>query len=268
MKYLLAIALGFYLSSLAASGGLIMLNTVYSTGENTATDSTGSYDTNWSLVSYTDWYGTDTTTNYSGTSARAYVATNYPGPNTGYWVADSASGSWIAQNPVQGNGGAGTQGSLAGVYDYQLKFAVTGTQTVLISGSIAADNQYAIALTGTTTKVEVDGPGSTGTSTNPASSSYVFVTTNTSSQYGGTYGSNAPLAFSFYATATGTMTLDFLVNNLQEGTSTQDNASGLFIENFEVQAVPEPSTWAIILMGLGLLAFARYRAKRAPSLPA
>jgi hypothetical protein len=266
MKCFFIALFGFYLSYGAASAGLIMLNTVYGSGENLKTDSTGTYDGNFSLVSYTDWYGSNTTTNFSGNATHAYLVstTNTATFPTGYWTNDTAAGSWIGQVPVEGTGSAGTLGSLAGVYDYQLTFVVTGTQTVLISGDIAADNQYAIALTGTTTYVGVDGPGSTGTSTNPASSSYVFVKGNSSSEFGGTYGDNAPLAFSFTGTATGTMTLDFFVNNLQEGTSTQDNASGLYVEDLEIQVVPEPPTWMILLAGLGLVAFARHRARPAP----
>jgi hypothetical protein len=273
MKFFMLIVLGFCLSSMTASASLIMLNTQYSTGEGTtASNSTGSYDTYWTLYSYTNWYyGTGTITpSYYGTSAdQAYLITNYPGPDTGYWLDNSSSGRWIGTNPAQGNGGAGTVGALAGVYDYQVQFSVAGTQMVHVTGEYAADNQLGIEFTPAsgTTIVELSGP-SGGTSTDPNSSNYLFNKTESTSssavsQFGGTYGSNAPIAFSFYATATtGTNDIDFLVNNLEEGTSSQQNASGLFIEDFEVQAVPEPSTWAIILMGLGLLAFAGYRAQR------
>jgi hypothetical protein len=271
MKFLVVIVLGICLSSGAAWADLIQLDTAYSTGVNVTQNTSGGadngyyYDTKWTLESYTNFYtsGTITTTPYASTS-HAYVVTSYPGPNTGYWVNNSSAASWIAPDPVQGNGGAGTTGELAGVYDYQLSFAVTGNQKVVISGMIAADNQFAIVYNGTT--VEVSGP-SGGTSTDPTSSNYFFsktesTSTNPTSQFGGSYGSNAPIAFSFTLTATGTSTIDFFVNNFPEGTSSQDNASGLFVEDFVVEAVPEPSTWAIVIMGLGLLAFARYRAQR------
>jgi hypothetical protein len=273
MKFFMVMALGFCISSVKASADLIMLNTLYNTGEGTtASNSTGSYDTYWTLYSYTNFYTSGSiTTSFYGSSYEAYLITNYPGPNTGYWLSNNGTTvNWIGTNPTQGNGGAGTSGALAGVYDYRVQFDVTGTQMVHVTGEYAADNQLGIEFTpatGTTT-VELSGP-SGGTSTDPTSSNYIFSKSESTgtapvSQYGGTYGSNAPISFSFYATAsTGTNDIDFLVNNLPEGTSSQDNASGLFIEDFEVQAVPEPSTWAIILMGLGLLAFGRRHALRA-----
>jgi hypothetical protein len=276
MKCLLAILLGFCASIVAASAQQIVpLNT-----ENTgASVNSSGADNNWSLVSYYDWYnlsGGGTTPYTTSPANYAYVATTYPAPT--YWTPDTTSpiAKWIAPNPNQGTGAVNNGNAPApGIYTYQLTFTSSVARTVQISGEVAADNQIGIVYNGV---VEVAGPSATPTagvySTNPANSNYLFsktnsTSTNPTSQYGGQYGSNAPLVFNFNVAANvGTNTIDFLVNNVVVYNSSgqlyspDDNATGLFVTDFEVQAVPEPSTWAIVVAGLGLLAFARFRASR------
>jgi hypothetical protein len=267
MKCVIAIAVSLCVSSVAVSAQQI----IGENADNTGASVNGSgVDNHWSLVSYDDWYDLNGggLTTYTGTYTYAYVATTYPGPT--YWTPDTTppptttpTAKWIAQNPNQGTGAVGT-GAAPGIYTYQLTFMTTGTQTVQISGEVAADNQFGIVFNGA---VEVSGPGG-GTSTDPASSNYLFTKSNTTSQYGGQYGDDAPLTFDFDVTpsSTGTNTLDFLVNNLKVTSSAPyNNASGLFVTDFEVETVPEPPTWAIVLAGLGLAALLRFRAARALS---
>jgi hypothetical protein len=244
---------------MASAQQIVALNT-----ENTgASVGSAGADKNWSMVSYYDWYGLSGggTTNYTGSAAYAYVATTYP--NSTYWTPNTTSptAKWIAPQANQGTGAVGS-GAAPGIYTYQLTFTSSIARTVQISGEVAADNQFGIVYNGV---VEVSGPGG-GTSTDSSSASYLFTKSNTSSQFGGQYGSNAPILFNFDVTAhVGTNIVDFLVNNLQvTSDSPYNNASGLFVTDFEVQVVPEPPTWAIVLAGLGgLLVLRRIRTAQA-----
>jgi hypothetical protein len=53
-------------------------------------------------------------------------------------------------------------------------------------------------------------------------------------------------------------TIDFVVNN-QDDTNGTINPTGLLVSNLKVvsNAIPEPSTWALMFGGLGMLFFVR-----------
>jgi hypothetical protein len=68
------------------------------------------------------------------------------------------------------------------------------------------------------------------------------------------YASLSSFSFDLSVGAGSTTTLDFLVMNQNNG---YNNPTGIFVTDLEVVAVPEPPTWAIVLAGLGLMAFGR-----------
>jgi hypothetical protein len=265
MKYLVAVVVSFFCSSLVASADLVMLNTE-NTGQQTTTSGGVTTDNYWK---YSNFYNVDgfsaTTDGTPGT--QAIVITAQPSA----WISDSGTtpvGFWLGALANQNDNSAkGTVGGVApGVYAYQLTFTSTTARTVLVSGEIAADNNYEIAygssVVGSTIKVAAPGSGAAAVgATISSSNTYGF---DSSTLMSGTqqYASLSPFSFTLSVAANSTTTLDFLVLNQNNG---YNNPSGIYVTDFEVVAVPEPPTWAIVMAGLGLVAFGRHRMQRVAS---
>ena len=160
-------------------------------------------------------------------------ATNGAFPIDGYWTQNTAISQWDTPfNPLQSN----TDPSVNGSYVYQTQFTVTGTPSSenALSFNFAADNEVAsISLNGTT---------------------FYTGTTDGSSQYW-----NFIPVTAYNLIQGGTNTLLFnVINYAQNG----GNPSGLDVRFTNVSAVPEPSTWAMMLAGFAGLGLAGYRSRR------
>jgi hypothetical protein len=257
MESLKLIALGFCLSSVAASADLIPLNTE-NTGQQTTTSSGTTTDNNWL---YSNFYNVDgfgaVTAGTPGTLA--IVVTTQPAG----WISDSGTtpvGFWLG--PGANQSGSSPGGDAPGIYAYQLTFTSTTARAVLVSGEMAADNNYEIAygssVVGATIEVQAPGTGAASVgSTISSGNTYGF---DPSTLASGTqqYGSLSPFSF-ILSVAAGSTTLDFLVLNQNNN---MNNPTGLYVTDFAVVATPEPSTWAIVIMGLVTVTWARYRALR------
>jgi hypothetical protein len=151
-------------------------------------------------------------------------------------VPNSLTSSWDTPfNPLNSN----TDPSVNGTYDYSTSFVVSGPVSSSVGelkGQFAADNEVAsIALNGV--KIYT-GP------------------TDGSSQFSGW---TSFFDIGNFKTGTNTIVFD-VVNYAQNG----GNPSGLDVQ-FLSSAVPEPSTWAMMLLGFAGLGFAGYRRARAHS---
>lgn len=168
----------------------------------------------------------DPAINYPG---QAYV--NGPHPA---WIPNSATSSWITPyNPFNQN----TDPSVNGIYEFQTTFTVTGsTLGAFFTGQFAADNVISqILLNG---NVIYTGPAS-------------------GSQFDGWTGFGATNFFQL-----GVNTLEFdLVNYAQSG----GNPGGINVQ-FLTAAVPEPSTWAMMILGFFGVGFLAYRRKSGAAL--
>jgi hypothetical protein len=158
-------------------------------------------------------------------SGNAYV--NGPHPN---WIPNSATSSWITPfDPFNQN----TDPSVNGTYHFQTTFTVTGsTLGAFFTGQFAADNVISqILLNGTAIY------------TGPASGSQFT-------------GWTAFSANNFFQLGVNTLEFD-VVNYAQSGGG---NPAGLNVQ-FLTAAVPEPSTWAMMILGFLGVGFLAYRRK-------
>ena len=147
------------------------------------------------------------------------------------WLPNSSTSSWDTPfNPVNSS----TDPSGSGTYDYSTSFVVSGSglssSVGYLKGQFAADNEVAsITLNGV--KIYT-GP------------------TDGSSQYSGW------TSFSDIGNfQSGTNTIVFDVANYAQSAG---NPSGLNVQ-FVASAVPEPATWAMMLLGFAGLGFMGYR---------
>ncbi len=138
------------------------------------------------------------------------------------WLANNSTSRWITPTP---NPNQSLDPTANNTYIYKLDFDLTGFQpgTASFSGRFAVDNLVSsIKLNGTTLAAA-----------------------------GGTFGSWT--AFSANSGfVTGLNTLTFTTTNLRQATG---NPAGLRVEftNSSIAAVPEPATWAMMIMGFGLI---------------
>jgi hypothetical protein len=172
----------------------------------------------------------------SGTSDTVVHTLGYGFPVTVYTAQlDNSLSRWIGPNTDQLNGPGG-------IYDYQTTFSLTGLNplTAVISGQWSSDNAgVEIWLNGV----------NTGNLPNP---------------YGtpGTYSFENWMQFSISTGfVAGVNTLDFRVMN-GNGDADQFGPTALRVEMSGIaSAVPEPSTWATMILGFFGLGFMAYRRK-------
>ncbi|MTV36363.1 FxDxF family PEP-CTERM protein [Duganella radicis] len=158
----------------------------------------------------------------------AYISADNVWPVAKAWTANTDSSKWITPTS---NVGAWLDPVVDGVYDYRLSFDLSGydASTAAFTGRYAADNSVVVLLNG-----------------QQIASGHKF---DTWLSFGASSGF-----------VSGVNTLDFVVTN---GHQTDNNPTGLRAEflSSTVAAVPEPTTYAMLLAGLGLLAFAAKRRK-------
>jgi hypothetical protein len=225
MKCLVVILVAFCLSGMLASAQeLVPLNTE-NTGE--VTTNGGTQDKYWIYDSNS---ASDSDNNYGETPGSTVGAVLVTRPADQWYVP--TSGSWVGPSANQSNSGSNQGGNSYGLYNYELKFSATSAQTsVDISGMFAADNETEIVFNGT------------------------VIQSFGSQQYG------SLTSFNFDETAlvgTNANLLQFIVKN--DGTT--DSPTGLYVTDFEVVALPEPPTWAIVLAGFGLMSLGRFFLRR------
>jgi hypothetical protein len=183
----------------------------------------GPTDANWSITAYS---GTDPTVpEFTAAPGPAFIAVDTPGtfPFTA-WAQPIAGSQWITptSNPAQS-----FDPSSNGFYTYTETFkAAAGT---VVKGSYLTDNTVVdIFLSPIGGSIVNSGGGFT----NPAST-FAF----------------APLA------QTGTYTLNFVVENFAQ------NGGNPTALDVSVSAVPEPATWAMMILGFMGIGFLAYRRK-------
>ena len=157
---------------------------------------------------------------------------NFP---IGPWLADDTNSRWLTPSA---NAADSFDATTDGLYTYSETFSLAGINaaTASFTGRFAVDNSVdTILLNG----VALAGSGGTFTGFTSFSSA------------GGTF--NA-----------GNNTLTFIVRNFA---SASGNPTGLRVEvagvGDPISAIPEPSTWAMLVMGMGLTGFAARRRKAA-----
>ena len=152
-------------------------------------------------------------------------------PINGAWLANNSTSLWITP---QSNGNQTLDPAADGLYSYSLNFDLTGFQFASASflGRFAVDNSVdSITLNGNA----VLGSGGTFGSWSNFSSSGGFVS--------------------------GVNTLTFNTRNFAQNGG---NPAGLRVEFLQSNAiaVPEPATWALLILGFGLVGGAMRRRER------
>jgi hypothetical protein len=142
------------------------------------------------------------------------------------WPTAPAGANWISAFGRRGN----LDPSVPGNYDYQLTFGVQPGLAFNITGQWATDN--------------------VGTD--------ILVNGASSGQAADGLDSLSNFSVAGVGSASGTDTLDFLVENL--GVDSGTNATGLLVTGFDY-TVPEPAT--MIILGTGLISLGLFRRRRA-----
>ena len=226
-KAILLAALGFLTVAIAPTAQAATI-TLFNTGVDSAGVPlpNGSLESHYSLVSVP-----------SGGTTGIKVLTSVGGFPVGPWIGDNSTSAWIGPNTSQANG-------LGGLYDYQTTFSLTGldASTASIIGQWSSDNAgVQIFLNG----VDIGPVGNPyGTSSN-----YSF-------QQWATFSINSGFV-------SGLNKLDFFVTN---GNGSEDTfgPTGLRVEMTGMaSAVPEPSTWAMMILGFLGVGFMAYHRKTA-----
>jgi len=145
------------------------------------------------------------------------------------WLANNDVSRWIAPTQTQGQT---FDASAAGTYTYHLNFDLTGfnAATASFTGRFAADNAAVVRLNG----VDIaTGTGFTDWTAFSASSGF----------------------------HSGVNSLDFIVTNWAQNGG---NPTGLRVEfgSSSISAVPEPSTYMVLLVGLGVICLSGRRKRK------
>jgi hypothetical protein len=136
------------------------------------------------------------------------------------------------------------------------------TNAVLNTTAFGADDRAVLLLNNTIVSSEgIFGPGI---------GSFFFTSGGTNDPFTFLYGNNSttfdPITSPF---VTGLNILHFIVNNTNQGIQGTELGGGPSSLNFEgsvtfASAVPEPSTWAMVILGFAGIGFATYRRGRRP----
>lgn len=161
-------------------------------------------------------------------NSNAFISADNVWPVGKAWTANTSTSKWITPTS---NAGDWLDPVVKGVYDYRLTFDLTGfdASTAAFTGRFSADNSVVVLLNG---QQIADG--------------HKF---DSWKSFGASTGFNS-----------GINTLDFIVTN---GWQTDDNPTGLRAEfvSSVATAVPEPTTYAMLLAGLGLITYTARRRK-------
>jgi hypothetical protein len=165
----------------------------------------------------------------SGLGDYGYVADMSGWPDAGPWIGSGKASKWLTPTVDEGQS---FDPSVTGKYSWKLNFDLTGFNqaTASFSGQWAADNVGVVKLNGT--------------------------------QIGSSNSFSSWSAFSANSGfLSGINTLEFLVTNTQQAGG---NPTGLRVEfaTSAVAAVPEPETYAMLLVGLGLMGTIARRRKQ------
>ncbi|MGO8909306.1 MAG: PEP-CTERM sorting domain-containing protein [Bradyrhizobium sp.] len=183
----------------------------------------------------------------------------YPGSPGG----PGTIGNWTFTNgPIQSSGfpdgGAGLVGTppSGGSY-FQGPAALSGNQYAFVQDQGALSQTFNSALAGATTiTFDVAGRGSSG-----HGSEQLEALLN-----GVVIGSGTTTDFQGFQLVTLSGTLNAGSNTLEFLGLTQLTDQTAFIEDVNVAAVPEPSTWAMMILGFAALGFIGYRSKNKAAL--
>lgn len=169
---------------------------------------------------------------FSGTTVlpndNAYISADHAGQVGKAWIANTSASKWISPTS---NVGDSLDPDVNGVYDYRLSFDLSGydPSTAAFTGRYAVDNSVVVMLNG-----------------QQIASGHKF---DTWLSFGASSGFNS-----------GINTLDFIVTN---GHQVEGNPTGLRAEfvSSVATAVPEPTTYAMLFAGLGLITYTARRRK-------
>ena len=168
-----------------------------------------------------------TISSYSGTSTVATLVAPYIAPDNGLfpfgaWSAPLAGSQWIVPTPIASTS---LDPTYPGYYTYQEQVTLAAGQ--VLSGKYLTDNTVTSITLASPTQTLVD-PGG---------------------------GFKVPTTFTFAPVGApgGTYTLTFSVENYAQASG---NPTGL-----DVGAVPEPATWAMMILGFMGVGFMAYRRK-------
>lgn len=242
MKLLLTIAAAAAFGAVAPASA-VTITTLYNTGvdDSGAAIADNAVDSHW-VLDLTDVPAISSRAALGGQvspSVLAFTAPTYAGAVNGQfpippWLANTATSRWITPAPDAGNFDA--DHAVDGIYIYTETFSLAGykASTAAFSGQFASDNTVdSITLNGTTLAAS----GGSFTSYQPFSSA------------GGTF-------------VAGVNTLTFTVRNFANGAGS--NPTGLRVEvTGTADAVPEPASWALLVVGFGLVGTAARRRVRA-----
>ena len=166
-----------------------------------------------------------------------YVAGSFP---FNYWGQPLLGSQWIV--PTVGGPAVSLDPSSAGFYQYNSGLFAVGSKGGFFSGNFMTDN--------TVTDIFV---------TDLSSPSHTVTTFYSGAGEGG-FGVGGEKPFSFTLGA-GTYQLSFVVENFAQNGGNPSSLDVAINERSGVSAVPEPSTWAMMLLGLLSVGFMAYRRK-------
>lgn len=226
-------------SALALATGLAFSSSAFATVN--SWDSTAPWGS--STIDYVEWnnFAFDSSSGNSYTDSTPDVAGNGSLTATGTPIITSTSNiySW-QENPISYN--ASFTASTSGVFDVYLRVAVAG---------LASSNVASLVGVGSATAVAID--GGTGTATG----------VGTFYQYNGTQFGMVDAEREYYFVWNDvSLTQGNTVSFTWTDPAAHISLDQLALATVAVAAVPEPSTYGMLALGLGVLAFAGRRSRK------